>query len=172
VTTSRSGDGVTGADHQATDSGDVIQRRASLWQQFLHRLTIEAEGSWVARGLRPVAALAREDPRLGRLFPFQSLMSLCFSRCSDWPYTNDCPAIGAARDGTYDVSAYPYPKLSWESPRPLVGYAANPTEAVRVASAALTPPMPGVWIGTADRLDDGSPSASARDSPSGDIPGH
>ena len=151
-----------GADNRTMDSDELVRRRTAGWQRLLERLAREEAESWIARGLLPVLQAARVDPSLGRLFPFQSLMSLCFSRCSDWPYTNDCPAIGAARDGTYDVMAFAYPKPDLEGPPPpLVGQAANATEAVAIASAALTPPMPSVWIGTADKPDQETSIAAA-----------
>jgi hypothetical protein len=82
-------------------TGDAIRtRRDREWNSMLRYL--EKGNSWVTSGLLPVALLARDHPRLGLLFPFQSVNRLCFSRCSDFPYTNDCPCIGVDRKGAFE----------------------------------------------------------------------
>jgi hypothetical protein len=111
---------------------------------------MEASESWVDRGLLPVAMLAHRDPRLGRLFPFTALFFLCFSRSSDHPFTNDCPAIGVDRDGIYRVmaTAYPIPFPDGDWPA-ISGELSDPQEAIAIASRALPPSASIVWIGTA-----------------------
>ena len=36
---------------------------------------------------------AAADPALGRLFPYTSTFRLCFSRCTGYPFSGDCPLI-------------------------------------------------------------------------------
>jgi hypothetical protein len=43
--------------------------------------------------IHPVIALAVEDRILSSLFPYTSLMTLCFSRCTGYPYTRDTPTV-------------------------------------------------------------------------------
>jgi hypothetical protein len=49
-------------------------------------------------GLAALFAAAAREPRLRQLYPYISAYRLCFSRCTGYPYTYDCPII----------SAYPY----------------------------------------------------------------
>lgn len=42
--------------------------------------------------LAPLVEKARDDPLLQFLFPFTSLYSLCFSRCTGYPFSGDCPS--------------------------------------------------------------------------------
>ena len=43
--------------------------------------------------LAPVADLAHPHPKLGKLMPFTSLQSLCFSQCTGYPFIVPCPVI-------------------------------------------------------------------------------
>ena len=43
--------------------------------------------------IRPFVALAIKDEVLSKLFPYTSLMTLCFSRCTGYPYTTDTPTV-------------------------------------------------------------------------------
>lgn len=43
--------------------------------------------------LREFVELAIQDDVLSTLFPYTSLMTLCFSRCTGYPYTYDTPTI-------------------------------------------------------------------------------
>ena len=60
----------------------------------------EVEYTWVriqndhARSeLKAFVDLAIKDEVLSRLFPFTSLFTLCFSRCTGYPYTYDTPTV-------------------------------------------------------------------------------
>lgn len=46
---------------------------------------------------------AAAHPSLRQLFPFTSMNRLCFSRCTGFPYTNDCPVISPTRDGFFEA---------------------------------------------------------------------
>ena len=46
---------------------------------------------------------AKQTPVLRRLFPFTSHNRFCFSRCTGYPYSADCPYIGPLDDGRYEV---------------------------------------------------------------------
>lgn len=48
---------------------------------------------------------AMKRPELRRLFPFTSLISLCFSRTTGYPFTKDCPRIEPQGGGIYWVYA-------------------------------------------------------------------
>jgi hypothetical protein len=50
-----------------------------------------ADDSWVGVALRPVVESAFAAPELRALFPFISMNRLCFSRCTQFPFTDDCP---------------------------------------------------------------------------------
>ncbi|MFC4635354.1 DUF6193 family natural product biosynthesis protein [Dokdonia ponticola] len=49
--------------------------------------------------------IAKQDEIIGKLFPFTSLMRLCFSRCTGYPYTYDIPIVIPIIDekGKYEV---------------------------------------------------------------------
>src|SRR5262249_37534363 len=48
--------------------------------------------------LTPLVEKAMAVPALRRLFPFTSLYSLCFSRCTGYPFSGDCPSAAPAGD--------------------------------------------------------------------------
>jgi hypothetical protein len=67
----------------------------------------EVEARWhkyLTEDLEPLlVAAASQRPTLRQLFPFFSLYSLCFSRCSGYPYTRDLPSIRQTSGGAYLV---------------------------------------------------------------------
>ena len=134
-------------DRPRSTPDSLSLRRDQLWDGLIALL---ARGdSTYHGGLFPVAEHARLNDRLRRLFPFVSLNRLCFSRCSDFPYTNDCPAIGVDRNGRYGVTAtcYPTPRLVDGVSVPLGDETDNPAEAVAIA-AAHVPADAEVWLGS------------------------
>jgi hypothetical protein len=54
--------------------------------------------------LGPIVTLAAAHPVLGKLFPYTSLDRLCFSRCTGYPYTGDCPIVLPPNSGVYIVT--------------------------------------------------------------------
>ena len=81
---------------EAFEDGTAVDAR---WKSFLeeparHHLELAA----------PVAAAALE-PRLRQLFPYTSMLTLCFSRCTGYPYTRDCPSITPRGEGLFVVCA-------------------------------------------------------------------
>jgi len=115
---------------------------ATTWPR---RLTSE-QMQEAAENLLKLAQAAFADDRLGRLFPFKSMSRLCFSRCSEWPYTNDCPAIHSAR-GTerYTILDRPYGP---EGSIGILGDTAFAGDAVEMAAAALPPDAAEIWVGS------------------------
>lgn len=81
-------------DAIAYDNGIEVEFR---WQKYL--ASAAAEKAEIEEVLR----LAAKQPKLRQLFPFTSLYVLCFSRCTGYPFTQDCPAISPNMDGTYTV---------------------------------------------------------------------
>lgn len=55
--------------------------------------------------LRTLINRAALEPPLRRLFPYTSLNTLCFSRCTGYPFTRDTPSITPIGGGQYVVSA-------------------------------------------------------------------
>jgi hypothetical protein len=53
--------------------------------------------------LLPLLHLARNVPALRQLFPFTSVWTLCFSRCTVYPYSADCPSATPNGDTSYTV---------------------------------------------------------------------
>jgi hypothetical protein len=53
--------------------------------------------------IRTLAARAATEPRLRILFPHTSMHTLCFSRCTGYPFTRDTPCITPLWDGRYGV---------------------------------------------------------------------
>ena len=54
-------------------------------------------------GFDAIIRAAAAQPELRMLFPFTSHLVLCFSRCTGYPYTDDCPMIAPAGSGRYQV---------------------------------------------------------------------
>jgi hypothetical protein len=54
--------------------------------------------------LEPLVANAKEVPALRCLFPFTSLYSLCFSRCTGYRFSADYPSACPTSEGRYRVS--------------------------------------------------------------------
>lgn len=125
---------------------DLAQRLAQAWQRVAHTARDWGTPERNARYDALVAAAATRAELQG-LFPFTSHMRLCFSRCSDYPYTFDCPCIAFDRDGylvqvTWGVSDEPSPVLL------------DATEDVRLAVDVLVQNLPddrSAWVGTNDR---------------------
>jgi hypothetical protein len=53
--------------------------------------------------LLPLLLVARKKRELKMLFPFTSHIRLCFSRCTGFPYSGDCPFAAPTKQGQYQV---------------------------------------------------------------------
>ena len=53
--------------------------------------------------LKEFVKLAMEDEILSKLFPYTSMWSLCFSRCTGFPYSRDTPKVIPDGRGKYSV---------------------------------------------------------------------
>ncbi len=51
----------------------------------------------------PVIKAAMKKPELRQLFPYTSLIRLCFSRTTGYPFTHDCPVIEPLGNGKHRV---------------------------------------------------------------------
>ena len=58
---------------------------AYKWQSILN--------DQYSKEIKSFVELAIKDPILSRLFPYTSLMTLCFSRCTGYPFTHDTPTV-------------------------------------------------------------------------------
>lgn len=56
--------------------------------------------------LKTFVDLAIKDEVLGKLFPFTSLYTLCFSRCTGYPYTYDAPTVTPVSKTLFGRSKY------------------------------------------------------------------
>ena len=54
------------------------------------------------RELMPFIVLAAQQPSLRQLFPYTSHSTFCFSRCTGYPFSYDCPHVTPA-DGQFTV---------------------------------------------------------------------
>jgi hypothetical protein len=147
-----------------TEGPDIATVLEQRWDAFIGGL--EGDDSWVGRGLLVVARLARAESTLGGVFPFQSLNRLCFSRCSDFPYTNDLPCIGVGKQGEFGVDRYPYSKNGRDEPdegRDMgdAGNAIGAADAIAIAVSVLPRNASDVWLGTSDRHDSRASSSDS-----------
>jgi len=53
--------------------------------------------------LLPLVVAARRKKEVRQLFPFTSLVSLCLSRCTGYPFSGDCPYAVPTKEGQYQV---------------------------------------------------------------------
>ena len=71
--------------HEQGAAAEVEQKWQALYSHF------KSDESKLA--LAPLIERVMEVPVLRRLFPFTSLDSLCFSRCTGYPFSGDCPSV-------------------------------------------------------------------------------
>ena len=69
---------------EAFESGSEVDYRWNSFEDWIPKTFPE---------LIPFFEVAKHTPELRQLFPFTSLNRMCFSRCTGYPYTNDCPAV-------------------------------------------------------------------------------
>jgi hypothetical protein len=82
------------AKADAFESGNEVEWK---WQQMLSNTSHSEE-------LRLAVLRASENPRLRMLFPYTSLFTLCFSRCTGYPFTQDVPCITPTGPGQFSVT--------------------------------------------------------------------
>jgi hypothetical protein len=75
--------------------------RATVERQWTMLLKRAAEGH---SEMLPVINEAMTRPELRSLFPFMSLVHLCFSRCTGYPFSNDCPHVTPLSPNSYRVT--------------------------------------------------------------------
>src|SRR5258708_4271848 len=102
-----------------------------------------------------------EVPVLRRLFPFTSLVWLCFSRCTGYPFSGDCPSVCSSR-WIPDLAARPTPEqraaLGSEKPYTVADSKGrflgegNAAEAIELIVRHLPPNCGPAVQGTADDL--------------------
>jgi hypothetical protein len=81
-------------------------------------------------------------PVIRGLMPFSSMDWLCFSRCTDYPFTEDCPVTFPMRDGHYQIT------LPDQGKTTVTGAA----EAAEFVAWNLTPCTTRAFEGVADEL--------------------
>lgn len=90
------------ADSHEKGAAAEVERQ---WQALYSRVKSEEHHA----ELVPLVELAMEVPVLRRLFPFTSLVWLCFSRCTGYPFSGDCPSACSSR-WIPEETARPTPK--------------------------------------------------------------
>jgi hypothetical protein len=125
-------------------SDEQAKRLADAWQAVA-RFSAGAPPRLRDR-LDPLIAAARATPELADLFPFTSMNRLCFSRCSDYPYTFDCPCVGVGHDG---YAVQPTWAVSDEQDPPLLDRSDDLSVVLRVVVEHL-PLDRSTWLGTRD----------------------
>ncbi len=118
---------------------EVRQAIQARWESELDRLNRTP----VDQALRRVFAAAAEDDSLRGLFPFTSMNRLCFSRCSDYPFTIDCPCIQATPTSYFVLATW----TVGDHPAAVLLETADVEEAVAAVVANL-PADRAVWIGS------------------------
>jgi hypothetical protein len=87
---------VTPGEHAADfEQGHATERR---WQSYLHGVATDFPET------QAFVRLAYQTPRLRELFPFTSMSWFCFSRCTGYPYTSDCPVVWCSSKGDPTVT--------------------------------------------------------------------
>lgn len=82
------------AEADAFESGTEVEWQ---WQSMLSNTSHSEE-------LRLAVLRTSENPRLRKLFPYTSLFTLCFSRCTGYPFMRDIPCITATGPGQFSVT--------------------------------------------------------------------
>lgn len=81
------------ASHAHENGGEVEQK----WQSLLESLPE------MYPELNDFVQEASQRPRLRQLFPYTSLNTFCFSRCTGYPYTKDLPIVVPVKENAYEV---------------------------------------------------------------------
>jgi hypothetical protein len=124
---------VVDPEAEAFDEGREVEQR---WRNYLERPPFPELGAVI----RAAAAL----PELRMLFPFTSMTSLWFRRCTGYPYTTDCPVIAPSGSGRYSVRL----------PNRTTSYALAAEDAARFVVANLPQGCRSAIPGTARSLGD------------------
>jgi len=124
---------------KAHEAGIYVEQQ---WQSLLEgwRVQEKSFGSPDRTPTRLIEA-AMKRPELRQLFPFTSLISLCFSRTTGYPFTKDCPRIEPQGNDKYWV----YAPTSFE----ILGKG-NIEEALDILIKHLPPNCGAAVNGTAD----------------------
>jgi len=128
--------------------GSLAEVRDAWWRECLDN----PEPGWFGERLGLLLAATGGTP-LRSLFPYTSVNSLQFSRCSEFPWTYDCPWIWFTPDRF--IAYPPHPSLdrpgntNFPLPEPLID-TDDPRAAVDAAVAALLPTWREVWLGSTD----------------------
>lgn len=88
-----------GASHELGPAAYVER----AWTRLLSQLEREDWGG-LEEQLYPLAKAASHRPELRQLMPFTSMYFLRFSRCTGYPFSDDCPSARPLGDGRYEVS--------------------------------------------------------------------
>jgi hypothetical protein len=122
--------------------------RDATWDGKLNR----TGDGWVATRVRQLATAAQGTP-LRSLFPYTSHNSLHFSRCSQYPFTHDCPWVWFDREPRF-ITYAPHPtgiQGNLAEPRPPVLLDTDdPAAAIAAAVQALPPHYGTTWIGSVE----------------------
>ncbi|GAA0411538.1 hypothetical protein GCM10009530_75070 [Microbispora corallina] len=101
--------------------------------------------------LRPLIDAAITEPHLSQLFPYTSMITLRFSRCTGYPYTRDLPWARPIDEGRYQVIG---------PDRKELGVADGPGSAALIADALPSdcgPAVAGTAYSLRDQLRDDTP---------------
>jgi uncharacterized protein DUF6193 len=130
---------------------ELAEALLTRWTDY--RSLLADDHSWVGEALAPVIEAAFVTPELRALFPFTSVNSVCFSRCSDWPYTGDCPCIFGAGEREYIVLAWWYASDGSDEPAPELIHTTDLELAITTVIDNL-PADRAVWLGDRDHRPD------------------
>jgi len=84
------------------DNGDEVEHR---WKSYL------SDSDPYLRELMPFITLAARHPSLRSLFPYTSHSTFCFSRCTGYPFSYDCPHVTPDGQGHFTVATPAGPTL-------------------------------------------------------------
>jgi hypothetical protein len=93
--------------------------------------------------IKNVVELAMKDEVLKLLYPYTSLNTLCFSRCTGYPYTTDTPMISPVSSSTFEVRL---------SDNTIIGIG-SPEEAIKMVKDNLPPGIQPAKPGIASDID-------------------
>ncbi|MCP2323361.1 hypothetical protein HDA40_001868 [Hamadaea flava] len=126
----------------------VEQVRDGIWLRQLDR----SRDDWFTTQLVRLLTAAQATP-LRTLFPYTSHNSLHFSRCSNYPFTHDCPWIWFSPEGKF-ITYPPHTSLVLQGnladPSPALADTQNPEIAINAAVEALPASWRHVWVGTVE----------------------
>ena len=119
------------------------------WKNLLYYLEESSQYLQIARAYA-LAQVVSQAPKLRQLRAYTSYSRFCFSRCTGYPFTYDCPSANWIGDDQFEVYAPTNPPGDWHKNG--VGKGGDVFATAQLLVEHLPPNCGPAVLGTADDL--------------------